>query len=257
MTEQTLISSVDLSQDELAFIMTLFSLSEIGGFAVPATFDDARAVAAGDSLIARGLTSFDANTPAVAADVVRLVTAGASYSAALGVSQQPNGVIERFWCYHQPDQIVLHNRAMPNVEHFELIENLIALSAKLTTLINATTLGTPDGAACFIPKTTLARTEQTRALNGARAAQDALRELGYPDSFAMNVLDETRQIVVVAIRLEELDGHFQAETRTTMLIRAVQGYWLLEEDAVNPDQLSAQPIDANAAIRHLIESIQL
>ncbi len=257
MTEQTLISSVDLSQDELAFIMTLFSLSEIGGFAVPATFNDARAIAAGDSLIARGLTSFDDSTPVIAADIVRLVTAGASYSVALGISQQPNGVTERFWCYHQPDQIVLHNRATPNLEHFELIESPIALSAKLTTLINATTLGTPDGAAFFVPKAVLARTEQTRVLNGTRAAQDALRDLGYPDSFAVNVLDETRQIIVVAIRLQEFDGQFQAETRTTMLICAAQGYWLLEEDAVNPDQLSAQPIDANAAIRHLIESIQL
>jgi len=256
-TEQALISSLDLSQDELAFIMTLYGLSRIGDFAVPTDFQGERVTAAGESLIARGLTASDGNTTVLADDVRRLVTAGVSFNVALGISHQLRGVPERFWCYHQPEQLVLHDRTAPHLEHFELIESTVALSAKLTTLLNATTLGAPEGNAFFIPKAALARAEQLRAQHGERAAHDLLRTLGYPEAFLLHVLDETRQIVIVCIRLRETDGVFQTETQTTMLIRAAQGYWLLEEDIANPDQLSAQSIDANAALRHLIALLQL
>jgi hypothetical protein len=256
-TEQALISSLDLSQDELAFIMTLYELSGIGDFAVPTDFQQARVSAAGESLMARGLTTSDGNTTVLADDVLRLVTAGASFDVALGISHQLRGKPERFWCYHQPEQLVLHDRSAPPIEHFELIESTVALSAKLTTLLNATTLGAPEGDAFFIPKASLARAEQLRAQHGERAAHDLLRTLGYPESFLLHVLDEAHQIVIVCIRLSETNGTFQTETQTIMLIRAAQGYWLLEEDIANPDQLSAQPIDANAALRRLIVLLQL
>jgi hypothetical protein len=256
-TEQALISSLDLSQDELAFIMTLYGLSRIGDFAVPTDFQGERVTAAGESLIARGLTASDGNATVLADDVRRLVTAGVSFNVALGISHRLRGVPERFWCYHQPEQLVLHDRTAPHLEHFELIESTVALSAKLTTLLNATTLGAPEGDAFFIPKAALSRAERLRAQDGERAAHDLLRTLGYPETFLLYVLDETRQIVIVCIRLRETDGVFQAETQTTMLIRAAQGYWLLEEDIANADQLSAQPIDANAALRHLIALLQL
>lgn len=256
MTEQALISSLDLSQDELAFIMALYGLTQIGDFAVPTDFQQACATAS-ESLSARGLTRSDNGTIVLVDDVTRLVTAGVTFDVALGISHQQRGVLERFWCYHQPDQLVLHDRSAPNVEHFELIDSTVALSAKLTTLLNATTLGAPEGSAFFIPKATLARAEQMRAQHGERAAHDLLRSSDYPETFLLNVLDETRQIVVVCIRLREIDGAFQTETQTIMLIRATQGYWLLEEDIPNPDQLAAQPIDANAALQHLIALLQL
>lgn len=257
MTERALISSVDLSQDELAFIMMIYGLSEIGGFAIPTDFDPQRAAAAAQSLIERGLTQLEDNTPVLLADVARLVTAGVTFDVAVGVSQQLRGIPQRFWCYSQPDQLVLHDRSAPNFEHLELIESPVALSAKLTTLLNATTLGAPEGEAFFIPKAALARAEQMRAQEGDRAAHDLLRTLGYPESFLLYVLDETRQVVIVRICLHKSEDDFQSEMQTTMLIRAAQGYWLLEEDAVNPDQLAAQPIDCNAAIRHLLALLQL
>ncbi|PJF36108.1 MAG: hypothetical protein CUN49_07090 [Candidatus Thermofonsia Clade 1 bacterium] len=256
-TERAIISSVDLGQDELAFVMRLYGLTEVGGFAIPTDFDERRAAAAADSLMARGLAKLEDNSPVFIADLVRLVTAGVTFSVALGISHQPRGTPERFWCYHQPEQLVLHDRSASNVERFELIESNVALSARLTTLLNATTLGAPEGAAFFIPKAVLARAEQLRAQAGDRAAHDLLRTLGYPESFLLYVLDERHQIVVVCIRLHEQNGTFQAETQTIMLIRAAQGYWLLEEDLANANQLAAQPIDANNALRHLIDLLAL
>lgn len=257
MTEQALISSVDLSQDELAFIMTLYGVSEIGDFAIPTGFDEQRAAAAAASLTERGLTTLAGNMPVLIGDVTRLVTAGVTFDIALGISQQPHGVLERFWCYRCPDQLVLHNRSTSGFEHFELIEGPAALSAKLTALLNVTALSAPEGRAFFVPKAALARAEQLRAQVGDYAAHDLLRSLGYPESFLLHVLDETRQIVTVCISLHETNGSFQAETHTLMLIRAAQGCWLLEEDIANPDQLAAQPVDAAAALHHLIAMLRL
>ncbi|MCS6871875.1 MAG: hypothetical protein RML95_12945 [Anaerolineae bacterium] len=252
MTKQALINSVELTQNELAFIMTLYGLGDIGGFAIQSNFDESRAAAAGDSLLARGLTTPKDNKPVLLADVARMVTAGVSFEVALGISQQPHGVPERVWLYYQPDQLVLHDRSTPSHEHFEFVENTVALSAKLTAWLNATTLGAPEGTAFFIPKATLARAEQLRAQDGDYAAHDLLRTLGYPESFLRHVLDERCQVIVVRIRLLEANRVFETENQTLMLIRATRGYWLLEEDVANADQLAAQPVDANTALRHLI-----
>lgn len=236
--------------------MTLHGLDEIGGFRVPASFDEQQAAAASDSLRQRGLITLQGSQPTLTADVAQLVTAGVSFDVALGISQQPQGVPERMWCYYQPDQLVFHDRSDPRVEHFERLDSSVALSVKLTLWLNATTLGAPEGSAFFIPKMALARAEQLRAQAGDHAAHDLLRTLGYPESFLLHVLDETCQIVIVCIHLREIDGNFQAEMQTVMLIRAAQGYWLLEEDIANADQLSAQPVNATTALQRLIAMLQ-
>jgi hypothetical protein len=243
-------SSIELSQDELAFILTLFSLNEISGFSVPADFDDTAASAAGDSLMARGLAVDGDGGQTIHPDIAALVTSGALYSVALGLSlQKGSGAPTRYWFYLSPDRVVYHSKPRLGIERFEALPDADTFFATLSDLINGTDGAAPGYGVFAVGKSILAQAEMARANSGDEAAYRALTAQNLPESFAQNVLDERNQIIIVTIRvIESPKTPVRAETDTTMLISTGSGYWLLREDEADAEQLIAKPVDTAGAL---------
>jgi hypothetical protein len=242
-------SSIELSQDELAFILTLFSLNEISGFAVPADFDDAAASAAGDSLTARGLAVDGDGGQTIHPDIAALVTSGALYSVALGLSLQKGGSAPiRYWFYLSPDHVVYHSKPRLGIERFEALPDSNAFVLALGDLIGVTNTA-PGYGAFAVGKSILAQAESARVNGGDDAAYRALTAQNLPESFARYVLDERNQIIIVMIRvIESPKTPVRAVTDTTMLISTGSGYWLLREDDADAEQLIAKPVDTAGAL---------
>lgn len=258
MIKNTAIQAVDLTQDELAFVMTLYGLEEIGGFRVPADFDTSRAAQAGAALMERGFTRVDDSASATMSaalhtDLANLIQGAAGYSVAVGVSHLVGNAPERFWCYVTPNhELILHTRPQNDIERFELVPDSLALKARLNQLLNAHSSEAPGDFTFFVPKQALSEAEQFRSQQGLAAAQNYLNSLGFPSTFANVVLDEHRQIILVTLTLKESDEGFESQSSTAMLIRADTGFWLMEEDEINPDQLVVNPVDGGVAISFLV-----
>jgi hypothetical protein len=244
------LASIDLSQDELAFVLTLHNLTAISGFAIPADFDAAAASAAGDSLIERGLAVQQDGGQRIHPDIAALVTSGALYAVALGLSvQHGGGAPQRSWFYRTPERIVFHTRPRVGVERFEALTDDEAFVTRISALIPVSGGEAPGFGPVTIPKSVLARAETERTHRGPEAGLEMLRAHSLPDSLARNVLDETHQVILVVIRvIDSGASDIHAETRTHMLIAAEEGYWLLQENDADPTRLTAQPIDGAAAL---------
>lgn len=251
-------TSIDLSQDELAFVLTLHNLTAISGFTVPADFDAAAASAAGDSLIERGLAVQQDGEQRIHPDVAALVTSGALYMAALGLSvQHGGGAPQRSWFYRTPEGIVFHTRPRVGVERFEALTDDEAFATRISALIPVSGGEAPGFGAVIIPKSVLARAETERLQRGPDAGLEVLRAHSLPDSLARNVLDEAQQVILVVIRVIDSGASgIHAETRTYMLIAADGSYWLLQEDDADPARLTAQPISGAAALVFITSLVQ-
>jgi hypothetical protein len=244
-------TAIDLSQDELSFVLTLLNLNEISGFAVPSDFDEAATSAAGDSLTARGLAVEADGGQTIHHDIAALVSIGALYNVALGISVQRGGAApNRYWFYVSPERVVFHSKPRLGVERFELLQNSDDFVKQLAALLETAGNASKPGYGVFmVPKVVLAQAETVRANKGDTASQAMLREQNLPETFAANVLDETKQIICVTIRVTANEqGEVHAETNTNMLIATGNGYWLLSEDESDIEQLIAQPVDGVMAL---------
>ncbi len=255
------ITSIDLTQDELSFILTLFNLNEISGFAVPADFDEAAASAAGESLLKRG---FGVTTPegqALDPDVAALITIGAIYSVALGLSIPNGGAAPmRYWFYLTPERAVFHSKPKLGTERFELLESGAHLAEVAGNLLNTKANEIKPGYGNFsVAKSVLAQAEMVKANQGRSAAIEGLKARNLPESFALNVIDETQQLIIVTIRVSETaKGEVRAENITTMLIATGgTGYWLIQEDERDPDSLTVIPVDGVKALEIVAQQVAL
>lgn len=252
MTDRPALQQIDLTHDELAFILTLFGLSTIGDYSVPPDFDEGRALAAGNSLIGRGLTVLTDEAPAVHPDVVALITSSVTYAVALGLNPPPNTHTGRVWYYIRPDRIICQRRIDAHTERFEVIADLAGLAADLQHIL-ITAAGTPGEGMFNVHKGLLSQAEAACKVLGVTVAHQLLADAGIPPTFAEHVFDPAQQIICVLIRLfQDTDGAYQTAQDTIMLIGAGQGYWLLEEDPTNPERLTAQPYDSAGAVGHLV-----
>lgn len=254
-TDRPALQQIDLTHDELAFILTLFGLSTVGDYHVPPDFDEGRALAAGNSLIGRGLTVLTDEAPAVHPDVVALITSSVTYSVALGLNLPPNAQAGRVWYYIRPERIICQRRIDAHMEHFEVIPNAVGLAADLQqTLIAAA--GTPGELPFSVPKALLSEAEAIYVAYSPADGHRLLISAGLPATFAENVFDPLHQIIAVLIRLSQADdGAYQTSQNTIMLIEAGQGFWLLEEDPTNPEWLRARPLDSFGTIEHLVHLV--
>lgn len=253
-------TAIDLSQDELSFILTVLNLTEISGFSVPSDFDDAAASAAGDSLAARGLAVEHSGGLTVHPDIAALVSIGALYHVALGVSLQPGGgPPSRYWFYLAPERIVFHSKPRLGVERFELVPGSDEFASRLAGLLETGANPSKPGYGVFIvPKRILAQAEKTRTSKGDAEAHAMLRDQNLPETFALNVLDETRQIITVSVRVTAGEtGEVRAEKNTNMLIKTGNGYWLLSEDETDIEQIVAQPVDGVMALDFMAQLVAL
>jgi len=258
MTE-TQFTAVDLSQDELAFVLTLFNLNEISGFAVPPDFDEAAASAAGDSLLKRGFAVDTPEGQALHPDIAGLVTLGAMYSVALGVSVPKGGSApNRYWFYLTADRAVFHYTPKLGIERFEAMTSAVEFGEKIAELIDSKGHTVKPGYSAFaVPKAVLAQAEKVKASQGYPAAVESLKDHNLPESFAVNVLDETKQLIIVTIRVHESEtGEVKAENTTTMLIvTGATGYWLIQEDETDFDTLNAHPVDGVKALEFVAQQV--
>ncbi|GAB4547723.1 MAG: hypothetical protein OHK0023_09600 [Anaerolineae bacterium] len=258
MIKNAAIQAVDLRQDELAFVMTLYGLEEIGGFRVPADFDANRAAQAGATLVERGYTrAEDASaitaSSVLSADLATLIQGAAGYSVAVGVSRLVGNAPDRFWCYVTPNhELILQTRPQNDIERFELIPDTLTLKTRLSQMLNAYSDEMPGDFTFFAPKQSLSQAERLRAHQGLAAAQNYLGSTGFPATFADVVLDEQRQIILVTLALKETEDGFESQSHTAMLIRANNGFWLMEEDEINPDQLAVSPVDSATAVGFIV-----
>lgn len=253
MTDRPALHTIELSDDELAFLMTLFGLGEIGGFHVPPGFDRARALAAGDSLIGHGLTVISGDSPAIHPDVIALVMSAVTYTVALGL----NTLSGQAWYYLRPDRVVCQRRVQGdpqrgNLQRFEVLDGLQSLSAALGNALQADE-GTPADSPFWVPKALIAAAEDACLRETRTTGVQMLMAAGLPANFAQNIFEEPQQVMCVVIRLlQDTDGAYQSALHAMMLIRAERGYWVLEEDTQNAERLIAHPFDSAGVVGHLI-----
>jgi hypothetical protein len=239
-------TEIALSQDELAFVLTLYGLNQISGFTIPTDFDHRNASAAGNALLRRGLAIAEADGFNIHPQVGLLVTSGAYYTTALGFNIYRNGLPDRLWCYALPDYMVYHSRPKTDTEHFQLVPNVAALLSFLASRFDLNRPEKPAESAFSTSKALLARADTVRNSAGEMASQQVLVGQGLPVSFARHVLNEAQQVTMVNIRV--LEGRetktVRAETITTMIILAEAGYWLLQEDPTDPEHLIVTPVNS-------------
>jgi hypothetical protein len=246
-------SHVELSEDELSFVLTLYNLNEISGFTIPATFDEAVSVMAGGSLLGRDFAVFTAGGQTIHPEIGALVTAGATYQRALGIRAMRHGTTEHIWVYLNDGQFVLFHSPRLNIKSFQRLSDVGEVLAKLQSLLNIASTNIPGNlpAAFSVSKGVLGQAEAILQREGQTASAAYLAGFGYPQGFIEHVMDEAKQLIIVNINLSEAARPIRAEVITHMVIEGVPTGWHLEEDPTNAEVLHIQPIDG-AGILHLM-----
>ena len=204
-TQETLRLDLRISEDELIFLLRALGIGALPGYKPSDSFDDPRAQAAFNSLVARQFIQQSGDAIQIDQTVAALVGGGGTTQRVLTVLNDTRAERSNHWFYLIPQFTIHHSSPDPGVHRFQTVPSGLELIVQLNEIIK---LNLEDGTAPNIEPHFIDKRLYDDALayinaNDPESAMMLLEENGVPEFYANALVNYEQRTIIMLVQSQQ------------------------------------------------------